>query len=105
MNDMSERVRLGTAPLGYQPPDRETDGGMSLAPRGFADAVIRARKVHRMRQTTRIPKTDAEAERFLWHVREWVREKVPLSNREGDAIKEAEYIIVSRIDQLAGVNS
>lgn len=43
MSDMSEKVKLGTAPLGYQSPDRETDGGMSLAPKGFKAAVLKAR--------------------------------------------------------------
>lgn len=43
MDDMSNKVKLGTAPLGYQAPDRETDGGMSLAPKGFRAAALKAR--------------------------------------------------------------
>ena len=40
------KIRLGMGPLGFMPEDRETDGRMSLAPKGFYDAVIRARKTH-----------------------------------------------------------
>jgi hypothetical protein len=36
-------IQLGMGPLGYMPENRETDGGMSLAPKGFEAAVIRAR--------------------------------------------------------------
>jgi len=38
-----QEIELGMGPLGYQPPDRKTDAGMSLAPKGFEAAVIRAR--------------------------------------------------------------
>jgi hypothetical protein len=34
---------LGVMPLGAMPANRETDGGMSLAPKGFGAAVIRSR--------------------------------------------------------------
>lgn len=41
--NMRERVRLGMAPLGYQPPDRVyTPNSCSLAPDGFKEAVCRA---------------------------------------------------------------
>ncbi len=36
-------IELGMGPLGYMPADRETDGGISLAPKGFKASVIRSR--------------------------------------------------------------
>lgn len=36
---------LGILPLGSMPVDRQTDGGMSLAPKGFEAAVVKARSV------------------------------------------------------------
>jgi hypothetical protein len=48
-NNMQERVRSGTAPLGYQPPDREHEG-CSLAPKGFAEAVLKYAKEHPLRE-------------------------------------------------------
>lgn len=48
-----EQIRLGMGPLGYMPSDRVTDGGMSLAPRGFKEAVIRARAQNSNDELTR----------------------------------------------------
>ncbi len=57
-------TQLGMGPLGYMPADRVTDGGMSLAPKGFEAAVLAARDPFRDTEPCYCSETNAHITAF-----------------------------------------